>query len=198
MKIINIRRIDANTVKFDEVSIDPTENVCFTNLDPQEAHWPDIASNQVGAFRSANSSECVIKPASIPSKFSYKCKLHAGEVGVINVFPALAVGTNAPGGKLPNATKGAPIGEPQVVQGGKPPYTVNRQFFLVTDSAGNVIQSGAGVGTGLQLNNPPITPGKTGITVSGIPNLSGTYTFALDVDDSMGRNLQQQYTMVVA
>ena len=199
MKLINIRRDNTGKVSFDEVDIDTTENVYFANLDPQEAHWPDIASNQVGPYRSANSSECVLKTAGT-TKITYKCTLH-GEVGVINVFPVLAAGTdvNVKAGNVLNvtATRGAPIGEPQVIQGGKPPYTVNRQAFQVTDSSGKVIQSGSGVGPGLQLNNPPITPGKTGITVSGIPNLSGTYTFGLDVDDSMGRNFQQQFTLVV-
>ena len=197
MKIINITRDKTGKVTFDEVSIDTTENVCFANLDPKEAHFPDIASNQIGPFKSANSSECVIKPPSpLPGKFTYKCTLH-GEVGTINVFAVLAVGTGAPGGKLPNATKGTPIAEAQVVQGGKPTYTVNRQLFQVTDSTGKVIQSGSGVGPGLTLNNPPTTQGKTGITLSGAPTLSGTYAFALDVTDSMGRNLQQQYTMSV-
>ncbi|HEV3469636.1 MAG TPA: hypothetical protein VG148_09970 [Pyrinomonadaceae bacterium] len=204
MKIININRDATGTVTFDEVSIDTTENVCFANLDPQEAHWPDIASNQVGPYKSANSSECVIQaPSPLPGKFSYQCKLHAGESGVINVFAQLAVGKDAQvnkvAGQMANATQGAPIPVSQVVQGGKPPYTINRQLFQVTDGSGNVIQSGSGVGPGLQLNNNATTPDDTtGITVSGTPSLSGTYTFALDVDDSMGRNLQQQYTMVVA
>jgi hypothetical protein len=197
MKIINIRRDNNNKVTFDDVSIDTTENVCFANLDPQEAHWPDIASNQVGPFKSANTSECVIKPpGTLPGTFTYKCKYH-GEAGTIYVYAPLGVGKGAPGGKLPNTTLGTPIGA-QVVQGGQPPYTINRQLFQVTDGSGNVIQSGSGVGPGLQLNNTATKPtDTTGITVSGPPSLRGTYTFALDVDDSMGRNLQQQYTMVV-
>lgn len=199
MKIINIRRNSSGTVTFDEVSIDSSENVCFTNLDPQQAHWPDIASNQVGPYKSANSSECVIKtPSPLPGTFTYKCKLH-GEEGKIYVFQVLGVGKGAPGGKLPNATKGTQIPVTQVVAGGQPPYTINRQRFQVTDGSGNVIQSGPGIGPGLQLNNTATKrEDTTGITVSGAPTLSGTYTFALDVDDSMGRNLQQQYTMVVA
>jgi hypothetical protein len=115
-------------------------------------------------------------------------------VGVINVFPPLASAiANA---TLAPATKGTPITEQQVVKGGKPPYTVNLQLFQVTDSSGNVLQSGSGVGPGLKLNNPP-AGGKPGITVSGTPTMSGTYAFALNVDDSMERNLMQQYKMVV-
>lgn len=197
MKVININRVDANTVKFDEVSIDTTENVCFRNLDPLEAHWPTLASNQLGQAPSANSNQCALPPGQ--SKIIYGCKIagHQNEQGIIYVYPALAIGAGAPSGKLANATKGTPIAEAQVVQGGKPPYTVNRQIFQVTDGSGNVIQSGSGVGPGLKLNNPTTTQGQTGITVTGAPTYSGTYTFALDVNDSMGRNLQQQYTMAV-
>jgi hypothetical protein len=187
-KIININPGG----KFDTVSIDTTENVCFANLD-SVAHWPDIASNQVGAFKSANSSDCVVTPDAGKTQVTYGCKLHTGEKGVINVVQPLAAGKDAKGGKLAAATKGTSIGEKQVVQGGTPPYKVNRQVFQVTDGTGKVTPGMAG----LKLNNPPLTPGAPGITVSGTPTMSGTYTFALDVDDSQGRNLQQMYTMVV-
>jgi hypothetical protein len=199
MAQINIRRDDDGNVTFDSISVDTTETVFFTNLDDQSKHWPTLAANRVGPFKSPNSSECPVNlPAgsTLPFRFTYGCQIegHEGEQGVIMVFSPLAVGADVKAGKLPAATTGKPLAKPQqVVKGGKPPYTINRQVFQVTDGNG-IVTPGAG---GLQLNNNAATPNDaTGITVSGTPTLSGTYTFALDVNDSMGKNLQQQYTMV--
>jgi hypothetical protein len=190
MKQINITR-DSNGVHFDEVSIDVTETVFFTNLDSVNPHFPEISANELGRAPSPNSSQCIVPPPP-PNKFTYKCTLHPDEQGTINVFPVLAAGTTA----LANATKGQPITSQQVVKGGMSPYTISGQLFQVTDSNNAVIDSGSGIGPGLELK--PQTD-NTGILVAGTPTLSGTYNFTFTVDDAMGRNLQQvQYSMKVA
>ncbi len=202
MRQINITR-NGNVVTFEQVSIDVTENVFFTNLDSQAAHWPTLATNQVGAAPSANSSQCTIplppaqkKPLPYlappyPLKVAYQCKLHQNESGVINVFNVLAAANTA----LKQATRGVPIARQQVVLGGKSPYAVSSQIFQVTATNGGVIQSGSGIGPGLQLI--PSTD-NTGISVIGTPTVVGTYNFTFVVDDGMGGNLQQvQYSMVV-
>lgn len=189
MKQIHITRT-GNTVQFETVSIDPTQNVFFTNLDPQQPHWPDIAANQIGPFPSPNSSQCPLPPNTPTGPFQYKCKIH-GEVGTINVFAALAAGTTA----LPQATKGQPIAAQQVVKGGLSPYAISAQVFQIKDQNNNVIQQGSGIGPGLQLNP---SNNNNGISVSGSPTVSGTYNFTFTVNDGTGRNLQQvQYTMKV-
>lgn len=194
MKTINITRDTSGNVQFETVSVDTTENVCFTNKDPKAAHWPTIASNQLGPAPSPNSSQCVVPPpAEGETQVTYGCKIkgHEQEQGVINVFEPLAA-TNL---KLNPAVKGSPIIEQQVVTGGMSPYQLSGQLFQVKDANGNVTQSGAGVGPGLRLN---ATDDNTGVWVSGTPTLSGTYSFTFTVDDAMGRNLQQsQYSMVV-
>lgn len=200
MTQINIRRDGAGNVTFDTVSIDTTENVFFTNLDPKEAHFPSIASNQVGAFPSANSSQCIVAPSPPDNQVSltytryqvqYTCNLHKGEQGIINVFSPLASATTA----LADATKGQPISEQQVVSGGMSPYAISGQQYQVTDSNGNV-STKSGIVPGLQLN---ASTDSDGITVSGTPTASGTYIFTFVVNDAMGGNLQQvQYTMKVA
>ena len=209
---ININR-DNDTVTFDTVSIDNSSNVFFTNLDPKAAHWPTLASNQVGPYQSANSSQCPVPIPQVanpkhkegdnnpplvnetpPYQVTYKCQIpgHEGEQGTINVFAVLAAATTA----LAKATKGQPIKEQQVVAGGMSPYAISGQLFQVTDSNNNVIDSGSGsIGPGLQLN---AKTDNTGITVSGTPTRSGTYAFTFVVDDAMAGNLQQvQYSMVV-
>ena len=205
MKQINITRDGTGKVKFEAVSVDTTENVFFTNLDQQSAHWPTLASNQLGPAPSPNSNQCVVPvppdnkknppvPKSPPYTVVYGCKIegHGSEQGEIAVFPELtAVNTT-----LKPATKGRPIAEQQVVAGGALPYQILGNQFQVKDAGGNVVQSGAGVGPGLKLT---ATFDKTGIWLTGTPTVSGTYYFALRVSDSMGRDLQQaQYSMVVA
>lgn len=206
MKKIQITRDGSGNVKFQPVSIDNTENVFFSNLDTQAAHWPatsptpqpfsptqPFTSNELGKSPSPNSSQCVVPP---PPKGTtqvvYGCKIkgHEQERGIINVFPPLAAQT-----KLVNATKGTPMPEQQVVTGGMSPYTLTGKLFQVTDGSGNVLQSGDGVGPGLQLN---AKTDNTGVWVAGMPTLSGTYNFTFTVDDGMGRNLQQvQYALIV-
>jgi hypothetical protein len=175
-------------VEFETVSVDTTENVFFLNLDPQEAHWPTIASNQLGSAPSPPSSQCF--PES-----SYGCKFHGNEQGIINIFPELAAVGAAPN-ELAPATKDDPITSQQVVTGGMSPYTITGELFEVRDSSGTVIQSGSGIGPGLQLIP---TTDDTGVWVSGTPTISGTYNFTFIVDDGMGGNLQQyEYLMKVA
>ena len=197
MKQIHIKR-DGGNVTFETVSIDVTENVFFTNLDPQEAHWPTLATNQLGAAPSPNSSQCTVPtPADLnpPNNVvSYGCQIkgHGNEKGVINVFAQLAAADDT---TLADATKGQPITEQQVVVGGMSPYAITGQLFQVTDAGGNVIKSGSGIGPNLQLN---ATTDSNGIWVTGTPTLSGTYNSTFTVNDAMGKNLQQvQYSMKV-
>jgi hypothetical protein len=187
MKQIRITRDSSGNVKFETVSIDNTENVFFINLDPQEAHWPTLASNKLGPAPSPPSSQC-------HPQFTYGCRIagHENEQGIINIFQQLAAAKTT----LNPATKGQPITQQQVVKGGMSPYKITAQLFEVKDSNNTVIQSGSGIGPGLQLI--PKTD-NTGIWVSGTPTLSGTYNFTFTVDDAMGWNLQQvQYVMKVA
>src|SRR6266404_3716021 len=201
MKQININR-ESGKVTFDEVSIDVTENVFFTNLDPEQAHWPylnpnaaspDFCDNQIGAAPSANSSQCPVPSGNPPYTVTYKCKPHDNEQGTINVFAQLAAGTTT----LPQVNVNTPLPAPGpvVVVGGKSPYTISGQQFQVTDSAGTVIQSGSGIGPGLQLS---ATTNNKGISVTGTPTVVGTYKFTFTVNDAMGKNLQMvQYSMKV-
>ena len=107
------------------------------------------------------------------------------------MFAPLARATTS----LQTASAGAPIVEQQVVTGGMSPYTVTTQLFQVTDGNKQIIQSGSGIGPGLQVN--PKTS-DLGITVTGTPTVVGTYTFTFVVNDAMGGNLQQvQYSMTV-
>jgi hypothetical protein len=206
MKQINITRDKNGNVTFQEVSIDTTDNVFFTNLDPQQAHWPywdpnakspDFCDNQIGAAPSPNSSQCTVPVPSgktPPYPLTYKCKLHQGEQGIINVFAQLAAGVTT----LPQVSVNTPFAAPvQIVVGGKSPYTVTGQEFQVTDDGGNVIKSGQGsLGPGVLIQNA--TMDNQGIYVAGIPSLVGTYKFTLTVNDAMGKNLQQvQYSMKV-
>jgi uncharacterized protein affecting Mg2+/Co2+ transport len=202
MKQINITRDNSGKVTFEPVSIDVTENVFFTNLDPQQAHWPyldpnatspDFCNNQIGAAPSPNSSQCTVPSGTPPYTVTYKCKLHDNEQGTVEVFAQLAAGTTT----LPQVSVNTPFAAPvQVVVGGKSPYTVTGQQFQVTDNTGNVIKSGQGsIGPGLLLN---ATTDNQGIYVAGIPSLVGTYKFTFTVNDDMGKNLQQvQYSMKV-
>jgi hypothetical protein len=195
MKQINITRDRTGKVKFEEVSVDTTENVFFTNLDQQSAHWPTLASNQLGPAPSPNSNQCVV-PVPLPPGYTvvYGCKIegHGSEQGQIIVLSELkAVNTT-----LKPATKGHPIEQQQVVAGGMTAYHIRAEQFQVKDASGNVIQSGAGVGPGLKLI---AKFDHTGVWVVGTPTVSGTYYFSFMVNDDRGGNLQQvQYSMVVA
>jgi hypothetical protein len=210
MAQIHITRDGTGKVVFETVSIDTTDTVFFTNQDPEEAHWPafpptppstqyqPFTTNQLGACPSPNSSQCPVSPPTsfLPpgNQVTYGCQIegHEQEKGIINVFQPLAAATT----ELANATKGQPITEQQVVEGGMSPYTISGKQFQITDKNGNVIQQGSGIGPGLNLN--PST-NSDGITVSGTPTVSGTYQFTFTVDDGMGKNLQQtQYEMVVS
>jgi hypothetical protein len=205
---ININRDSNGKVTFDEVSIDVTESVFFTNQDPQEAHWPywdpnakspDFCDNQVGAAPSPNSSQCTAptpppeKKPPYPFTKTYTCKLHQGEQGTIHVYAQLAPGTTA----LPQAKVNTPLPAPvQVVVGGKSPYDITGQLFQITDSAGNVSNPASGIVPGLQLIPDQTNDG--GITITGTPTLAGTYQFAFTVVDDMGGKLQQvQYSIKV-
>jgi hypothetical protein len=218
MNHINITRDRYGKVVFDEVWIDPTQNVFFTNLDPQEAHWPyinpdarspDFCDNQLGPKPSPNSSQCPVPPpqvknpkpppdlinATAPYVVNYGCKFHPEERGTVNVLPQMAaINTTLPAAnvnqKLPAAV--------QVVAGGKSPYGISGQMFQVTDDQGHVIEWGSdSIGPGLQLIPDQFT--NAGVSVSGTPTVSGAYAFTFIVDDGMGGNLQQvQYSMKVS
>lgn len=209
MKQILIQRDSSGKVTFNAVSIDVTETVFFTNMDKQAAHWPTLASNQVGPYQSPNSSQCPV-PAPMdntknppvaktpPYTVTYKCQIAGhNETGTINVVPVLtavpAATTTTPALTLAVATKGQPITAQQVVIGGVLPYTISGQLFQIVDSNNKVIQSGSGIGPGLTL-----TPKPSGIWVSGTPTVAGTYQFTFEVNDAAGHNLQQaQYSMKV-
>jgi hypothetical protein len=197
MQRIRITRDSSNNVQFETVSVDNTENVFFINLDSLEPHWPTIASNQLGPSPSAPSSQCQpypnLDPADCPIQVTYQCQIvgHTNEQGIINIFAQLAAGTTT----LSPAVSGQPIAKQQVVVGGLSPYQISGQLFEITGPGGVVLQSGSGIGPGLQLT--PST-NNSGVSVSGTPTVSGTYNFTFTVDDAMEENLQQvQYTMVV-
>jgi hypothetical protein len=203
MKQINIKRDSTGKVTFDTVSIDTTENVFFTNQDTTSEHWPTLATNKLGAAPSPNSSQCTVPPPSVltppNNQVVYKCQIagHGNEQGIINVFAPLAAVVNKPPGpftKLLPATNGKAIARQQVVTGGMSPYAISSQLFQVAGKNGNVI-TGSGIGPGLQLD---ASTNSSGIYVIGTPTMPGTYTFTFNVNDAMGRNLQQaQYVMVV-
>ena len=98
MKQIFIRRT-GNLVAFDEVNIDVTENVFFTNLDTQQSHWPgidpqaefpDFCDDPLDPAPSDNSSQCPVPPLDPPNtQFRYRCRIsgHDNEEGIINVVP---------------------------------------------------------------------------------------------------------------
>jgi hypothetical protein len=199
MKQIRITRDDAGNVKFDPASIDNTETVFFTNLDPKEAHWPTtttnqpFTTNQLGAAPSPNSSQCPVpvpQGQSLPYPFNYKCKFHPNEAGVITVFALLAADKTSL-----QATVGQPFNQ-RVVKGGKPPYSITGLFV------NNISVPGSSTGPGQTL---PIAQGVQlsqngdGIWVAGTPTKAETFNFTFTVNDSMGRNLQQvQYSLKVS
>ena len=190
MKQIKINRT-GDTVTFDEVSINFTENVFFTNMDKLAEHWPTICDNKLGKYKSPNSSQCTVPSGTPPYDYQYGCKVkgHEKEKGTIHVFAQLAAGTTT----LAAAKKGTAIARQQVVVGGKSKYKISGAQFQIT---GNSNQKGSGIGPGLSLD---ATTDNTGVWVSGTPTVSGTYNFTFTVDDDIGQNLQQvQYKMVVA
>lgn len=185
-----------NAVTFETVSVDNTETVFFTNLDTQEAHAPTLATNQVGAAPSANSSQSPLPaPPNVnpPYVVVYGCKFpgHEAEQGIINVFAPLAAA---------NTTLQANVGQPtnqQVANGGAPPYAITDLFVN-----SSVPVPGSSTKPGQTL---PLAPGVElsqdagGISVVGTPTQAGTYNFTFTVNDSMGRNLQQvQYSLTVS
>jgi len=184
MKRIRITRETAGNVSFETVSVDTTETVFFINLDPDEAHFPTIAANQLGPAPSPPSSQC--HPTA-----TYGCHFHPNEQGIINIFRPLAEDVI----DLNQATSGQPIAQQRVVKGGKSPYQISNEVFEIVDGAGNVIQNGPGIGPGLQLVP---TANNNGIFVQGTPTVSGTYQFTFEVNDGMDKNLQQvPYSMIV-
>lgn len=191
MKQIRITRSGSN-VTFETVSVDITETVFFLNLDPDAEHWPTIAANKLGPAPSAPSSQCFPQPR-------YGCKIpgHGNEQGIINILQPLAAANT----KLKPATKGQLIIPQLVVTGGMLPYQISNMLFQVVSDDGTIIQSGSGIGPGLQLIPLPseiFVLGTPALFVLGTPTLSGTYKFTFVVDDGMGSNLQQaQYVMVV-
>jgi len=82
MKRITITRDSSGNVEFETVTVDSTENVFFLNEDPEQAHSPDIASNQLGPSPSPPSSQCF-------PEASYGCQIpgHEIERGIINILP---------------------------------------------------------------------------------------------------------------
>lgn len=200
MKQIHIRRDAAGTVSFEPVSVDNTETVFFTNLDPKEAHWPTTTANQpfttnkLGAAPSPNSSQCPVpvpQGQSLPYLFSYGCQFHQGEKGIITVYAQLA-----PGNKALQASVGQPMNKQTVVTGGMPPYSVTGLFVNNKSVPGSSTRPGQTlpIAPGVQLNQD-----GSGIWVAGTPTQPGTFDFTFTVNDSMGRNLQQvQYSLKVA
>jgi hypothetical protein len=194
MKQIQITRTN-NTVNFQTVSIDVTEFVFFTNLDPQEAHFPTLTTNQLGPAPSPNSSQCAVpQPDSLPGTYPYKCSIpgHENEQGEVNVNAVLA----APANIQFSGTVNVAVNE-QVVVGGFSPYQISGELFQVVDSGGNIIDQGSGsIGPGLSLSP---TADNSGVYVVGSPTMIGTYSFTFTVNDSAQHNLQQvQYSMAVA
>lgn len=190
MKRIRITRTAGGLVEFETIAVNDTENVFFLNLDPQDTHWPTIASNQLGPAPSAPSSQCFPQP-------TYGCQIagHENEQGIINIFPLLAAPREPPV-TLQDAIRDQPIAAQSVVAGGMSPYSVSGEIFEIIDAAGTVIQSGSGIGPGLHLT---ATTNNQGVLVSGTPTVSGTYNFTFVVDDGLGTNLQQvQYLLTVA
>lgn len=202
MKQIFIRRT-GNAVTFDTVNIDITQNVFFTNLDPDAPHWPainpnganpDFCDDELLSAPSENSSQCnVPKPAKGTTQVKYGCRIqgHSNEHGIINVFPILAAAdpTNL------TATRGQAMNQP-VVEGGMSPYTITGLIVNGADVPGSSTgpEQTLPIGPGVKL-----VQDASGISVVGTPTEATTYNFTFTVDDSMGLNLQQtQYSLTVS
>jgi hypothetical protein len=75
MKQIQIVR-NYNVVTFEPITIDPTELFFFTNLDPQQPHWPSLITNQLGPAPSPNSSQAAVPipgGQTFPFTYTYGC-----------------------------------------------------------------------------------------------------------------------------
>ena len=192
MKRIRITRDANGDVNFETVSVDNTETVFFLNLDPIDEHFPTISANKLGVAPSPTSSQChPVSPSTGATLSPYGCNLHPNEQGIINIFRPLTEDVT----NLAQATNGQPIAPQRVVKGGKSPYQISNEVFQILDGAGNVILNGPGIGPGLQLVP---TANNNGISVTGTPTVSGTYQFTFEVNDDMGKNLQQvMYSMIV-
>src|SRR5262249_11870800 len=94
---------DGDRVSFVEVSVDATQTVFFTNLDPKEAHWPTLATNQPAAYPPANSSQCTLPTGTPPYQVPYGCQIkgHENEKGTVNVFAALSGPLDQKGKPIP-------------------------------------------------------------------------------------------------
>ena len=200
MKQIQITRTN-NVVTFDTVAVDTTEFVFFTNLDPLEAHWPSMTTNQLGPAPSPNSNQAAVpipknwQNTDPPFTYTYNCLIpgHSSEHGIVVVSAPLAAAAST---TLQPARVNVPIQPQQVVVGGVSPYQISGQLFTVVDAGGNVVRQGSGIGPGIYL-----TPSNnsTGIIVSGTPPVVGTYNFTFIVNDGAQHNLQQvQYSMIVS
>jgi hypothetical protein len=202
MKQIFIRRT-GNSVTFDTVNIDISQNVFFTNLDPDAPHWPaidptaadpDFCDDELLSAPSDNSSQCnVPEPAQGTTKVTYGCRIkgHSDERGVINVFPLLAAVSNT----ALKAIKGQATKQPVVV-GGMPAYKITGLIVNGADVPGSSTAPNEKlpIGPGIEL-----VQDAKGISVSGTPTEVNTYDFTFTVDDSMGLNLQQtQFSLTVS
>ena len=199
MKQIFIRRT-GNSVTFDTVNIDITQNVFFTNQDPDESHWPAIKPTAANPdfcddelFPGDTSSQCNVPEPDEGTEVTYGCRIkgHTNERGIINVFPELAAARNT----ALTANTGEEIKKP-VVNGGMSPYTITGLIVNGADVPGSSTRPSETL---------PIAPGvelvqdAKGISVVGTPTQVQIYNFTFTVDDSMGRNLQQtQYSLTVS
>lgn len=184
MKQIFITRDDSGVVTFTTVSVNETETVFFTNLDPDDEHWPEIAANKLGPAPSPNSSQCNPNPdgADPPITITYGCNIGGHtERGTINIFAQLAP-VNQNLGIVP---AGQPITQRQLVSGGISPYRISGRVFQVSGSGGEVQN---GMVPGLHLIS---TDDNNGVVVAGTPTTPGVYAFTFEVNDGAGGNLQQ-------
>lgn len=174
---------ESGTVRFEKVVVPETENVFFVNFDTVAAHHPSLLPHPLGKAPPSPPSIEVVPHS------PYSCLIHPDEEGEIEIVPVL----NQTATDLEAATIGQSINEQQIIDGGKSPYQVSAAAFAIRDSSGALVQSGSGIGPGLQL-----TTDDTGIFVQGTPTVAGTYTFAFSVDDASSQNRQVQYQMVVS
>lgn len=206
MKQVHIKRDGSGKVTFETVSIDNTENVFFTNLDAKAAHWPTLATNQLGAAPSADSSQIPVPAPQVtnptpppptqaqnpPYTVVYGCKIagHGNEKGSISVFaPLAAVAVTAL-----KATKGQATNQPVVV-GGMPAYVISKLIVNNSTVPGTSTQPAQTLPLGTDLK---LVQNSQGISIVGTPAQAEIYNFTFTVDDSMGRNLQQvQYSLTV-
>ena len=209
---INIKRING-AVTFDTVSIDNSSNVWFINLDPDAAHWPTLASNQVGPYQSPNqpakSSQCPVPAPQVPNpdhkegddnpptvdaplpyQVTYKCQIegHEAEEGTIKVFAVLDSVT-------PDEDQDPP--PPPIIL---PAATKGQQIAEPTKVvaggsppyaiSGQLFEVRDDKGNVIQPASDngwglELDAGSDGISVGGTPQLSGIYNFTFTVHDAM-------------